>query len=392
MKSIDNTSLYVNAACIIGEWIYFTSYNSSWLFRLNVETKDLEALHLLFGTKTGMKFSGLYYYNGMIWMIPWSTDYIYVYKLKEAVIEQLPLPSEITEYSNSKLFRKSIIQGKYLWLLPCEYPGIVRVDMEDKSYKIFNEWPAGIFFDKTKKMNFKMMDLYDNEIYLFNDACSMSIKLSTDTGVMAEWKEGHNQLFGTISRGKLYTSPVNEYDPVKIIRLGCNEISKTLNLPENVWMKQNYLYCYWYAKKFDNKIFFMPHEANGILMMDVDEENSIDILTIDDSDYETARQNKNYAVYDILPYKEKYLTIPFQGNKIVLFNQKGSIEKEYLLQTEKKYLENYFNENNMFNIVDFANIIKSTEYVKVNWNSADYNQTIGNIGYKINKVILEGIK
>jgi hypothetical protein len=58
----------MNAACLVNKWIYFTSYNSNWLFKLNIDTKDIEAVHQLNGPKTGMKFSGLYYYNNQIWL------------------------------------------------------------------------------------------------------------------------------------------------------------------------------------------------------------------------------------------------------------------------------------------------------------------------------------
>jgi len=387
MKPMDNARpLYINAACLVEEWIYFASINSSWLFRLNVETNDLEALHILSGTKTGMKFSGLYYYNGMIWMIPWNADYIYVYKINESVIEQLPLPDEITGYSNSKQFRKSIIQGKYLWLLPCEYPGIVRVDMEDKTYKIFNDWPAGIFFDKSKKMNFKMMTLYENELYLFNDGCNMSIKMSTVTGEMTEWKAGCSRFFGTISRNKLYTAPVTEFEPVKIIDLESNRIIKDITLPDKIWLRQPYLYCYWYTKIAGNKLFYMPHDANGIIMMDL-ATDEVNILDTNVSDYDTIRPYRNYAVYDILPYKEKYLAIPYQGSKIVLINDKGKTDKEYLTKVDSKYMNIDFTENDMFSLKGFADIIRCTDYKKINWNNINNKPAASDIGQRIHRMI-----
>lgn len=393
MFSNDNLQpLYMNAACLVNDWIYFTACNSGWLFRTNVESNDLEALSLLDKTKNVMKFSGLHYYKGMIWLIPWNADYIYIYNISDSSIQQLPVPIEIYEYSKQRQFRKSIVQERYLWLLPFEYPGVIRVDMEDKTYRIYNEWPEGISFDKAKIMNFKMMALYDKSLYLFNDACSMSIRLSTDTGKMIRWDEGFNISFGAISRNKLYTAPVKEFDTINMINLGDNRIAQRIYLSDRIWMsRQQYIYCYWYTQTIDNKIFFMPHEANGILMLDLDSER-VDILDIDVSDYETPREHKNYAVYDILKYKDSYLTIPYQGNKIVLIDGRGTTIKEYVLEADGKYLSIDFNESDRFNLMQFTDLIRYTDIKKVNWGNVGAKPINEDNGYRINKKILEGIE
>ena len=100
MEPINNIfSLYMNAACMVNEWIYFTSYNSNWIFRLNIESNDLEAVYKLKNINTEMKFAGLYYYKNKIWMIPWSANNIYIYdflfcKLEETLHEKSTLQKE----------------------------------------------------------------------------------------------------------------------------------------------------------------------------------------------------------------------------------------------------------------------------------------------------------
>lgn len=382
----------MNAACLVNKWIYFTSYNSNWLFKLNIDTKDIEAVHQLNGPKTGMKFSGLYYYNNQIWMIPWSIDYIYIYNLINSKLEQLFLPKEMFEYNHMIKFRKSILQEKYLWLLPCSYPGIIRIDMDEKVYKIYNDWPVNVNFDKTKKMNFKMMTLYENNLYLFNDACNISIKMSTETGKMTEWKEGYDHSFGAIINNKLYTAPVKKFESIQIIDLYDKEIIENITLPSKVWMSKNqYLYSYWYTRTFENKLFYMPHEAYGTIMVDI-ETNKIDVIDIDVSDYKTPRQHKNYAVYDVLPYEDNYIVIPYQGNKIIIVNGNGLIKKEYLLEVNFKFLNQSIYENNQYNLEQYIDIVRRTEVNRINWKNDDYKHENYNIGKRINKIILEGIE
>lgn len=395
MSPIDHKhTLYMNAACLVHEWIYFTTYNSNWLYRLNIETNTLEALHLLRDTKAGMKFSGLYYYKDMIWMIPWSADYIYIYDLLHARLEQLTLPIELSEYNDINTFRKSMIQGKYLWLLPYRYQGIIRIDLEERVYKIYHDFPINTSFDTAKKMNFKMMTLYENSLYLFNDACNMSIKLSTETGVMTEWKEGFNQSFGVISSNTLFTSPVNKYDPIKRIPLGDNQNMEYLDLPNNIWLSQpQYIYCYWYPIKLGNRIFYMTHEAKGLIMMNTETEQ-IHIIDLDISNYETLRQSKNYAVYDILPYEDGFLIIPYQGNKVVLIDCNGIIIKEFILEDDRQSLTQVIAESYSFHLEQYINSISSIDMKQVTWNNEEYleNQENKEIGYRINQKIIEGIE
>lgn len=390
MKPDNLNPFYINAACLVNEYIYFTSYNSNWIFKLNIKTNNIEAVHLLLlkDSEMGMKFSGLYYYNDRIWMIPWTSENIYIYNIKNANVEQLPIQNEISEYSKLTQFRKSIVQGKYLWLLPCKYPGLIRVDMEEKSYDIYNEWPANVSFDESKGMNFKMMTLYNDYLYLFNDACNMSIKMSTKTGEMTPWTAGSNYSYGAVCNNKFYTAPVREFDPIKIISLEDNHISKTINLPDTLWMKQQkYLYCYWYTKTFEDKIFFMPHEANGIIMLDLLTEE-INIVNIDISDYKTARVKNNYGVYDVLQYEDDYIIIPFQGNKIVIITGNGIIKEEIILETESRYLNRSAYESSQYNLENFIHELKYTDIKRINWKNHLSNQIKKDIGYKINKAIL----
>ena len=396
MRSMENVqSLYMNSACIIEEWIYFTSYNSNWIFRLCIETGKIEAVHPLLGTSNGMKFSGLYNYNNRIWMIPWNADYIYIFDIINFGVEKLELPEELPKYKDGEIFRKSIIQDKYLWLLPCRYMGVIRIDMEEKIYKIYNEWPSNVIIDKSKKMNFKMMLLYRNDLYLFNDACNMSIILSTQTGKMTEWKEGYGHSFGVIDKNKLYTCPTKEYEPIKIITLGEIQKTETISLPNKLWMNRknysNFIYSYWYCKIVGSKVIYMPHEANGIIIMDLIKEK-INIIEIDISDYITPREHKNYAVYDVLRYKDNYLVIPYQGNKIILITSNGLIKKEFLLQTDMKYFVQSMNESNQNNMLQFLETIGHFNVKMTNWGYKDCSMVDKSIGAAINRKILEGIE
>ena len=329
---------------------------------MNIETKEIEALDFLVGDFLGMKFSGLYYYNGMIWMIPWNATHIYVVYINDLRYECIPLPKEISNNNVVNQFRKSIIHGKYLWLLPSRFPGIIRIDMEEKNYKIFNGWPTNVRFDKNKKMNFKMMYLYEDNLYLFRDACNMSIRLSIHSGKMFEWKEGDNVSFGVIWNNKLYTSPVNEFSPIKIIKFeNSPQQFDEKYLPDILWMnKKHYIYSYWYGEILLNKAIFMPHEAYGVLIMDLDTEQ-VKIVDVNISDYKTQRKHKNYAVYEVIEYKNNFLLIPYQGNKIVVIDGKGEIKEEYLLETDVWFINNVLNESEQYNIQKYlekVNLLK----------------------------------
>lgn len=375
----NNLDIYINASCIAEDLLYFTTCNTKFLYTLNFDTNEITRIKFIPEKNAGMLFAGLYNYGEKIWMIPWGGENIYIYNIKTNKLEQLSLPNEMSQYTSNPKFRKSILDKNNLYLLPTTYPGVIKIDMINISYEIYADWPKCIHFDKNNKMNFKMMTLYEENLYLFNDDVGKSVKISVSDGKMEIWDIGYNKHFGNIVNNNLYTSPVKNYKDIEKIELDSRK-TKVKNIPvsKKNWSQRVDYYSYWYTKRFEDKMFFMPHEANNLMYLDI-KNDTINMISIKDNKYKTKRINKNHSIYEIHKYNDNFIIISYQGNLIVVINQNDEIIKKYFLKDTslnfKKYLTLINDGRSVFN--------------KINWENGKIEVLRKNVGSTIHKLIME---
>lgn len=338
-----NTILYPNAAVVVGDWLYFSACYDNHLYRLNLLNKSIEEVcYVPLCRRTISPFESLHYYEGCIWMIPWMGDAIYVYSIANKYIEKYHLPAVGTSGESYRNFRSHIVRDKYLWLMPSKCKGIIRIDMGQKSYVEYNNWPEGTEFNETSQHYFKMMCMYDEYIYIFNDGCNKSIRLHIDTGEMSEWKLGKDRWFGIMLDQKLFVSPVRPRDNLKEIFINDYHKEKEEILPEKIWLEAKY-YSYWYPTNIKEYIFFLPNEANGIIMKNIyTEEVKVIDINVDNRNRRLGGEN-NYSVYQIVSYKDKHVVIPYRGNKVIILNECGDIEEELEIAIQLRYTKNQRN-------------------------------------------------
>ncbi len=372
--------LFINTSCIVSDLLYFTATNSNFLYALNLKTEEVNRLKWIPEKNKGMLFAGLYHYSGGIWMIPWSAEHIYIYDISKNKLSQLTLPKDMKGYTTNSKFRKSIIKDNYLYLLPVKYPGIIKVNTNNISYEVYNDWPKIIKFGKNKKMNFKMMTLYENHLYLFNDEAEESIKVSTLDGKMEVWKAGHNHHFGNIINGKLYTTPVENYQDIKKIDLNNpDKIEYSIQMDTENWIEKVKVYSYWYTERIDNKIYFMPHEAKNLFYLDINID-AVNTIVIDKKGYITQRVNENLSVYNIHKYGNDVIITTYQGNLIVKINDKDIVIKKYFLK-----------EKNTENLESYLEMIKALDidFDLINWNNENVEIPRAQVGQNIHNYIMK---
>jgi len=312
-------NLHINSSCLKKNTLYFTSCNSNILYTLNLDTNIIKPISMIPEDSNKMLFSGLYYYQDCIWMLPWNAKNIYIYNIRSQEIERFLLPIDVSQHDDKVKYRKPIFNGKYLYLLPMKYPGVIKINLNKKSYEIYSKWPNEITFPQNRKMNFKMMSFYNQSLYLYNDEVNQSVRISVEDGEMRIWDIGLNKHFGTINNSRLYIPPVKKYSKLKIYDLNNGKEIRSISFNNEIWLDNEQYYSYWYTKTIKNKIFFMPHEAQRLIMLDINTE-AVSLINIDTTDYTTIRDHKNYAIYEIHEYGENFILIPYQGNLVIIIN------------------------------------------------------------------------
>lgn len=337
--------LYMNASVLIDDYLYFTTCNTNFLLRRCLGSEDTEVVaELPCKTHTAMKFSSLVYFEGSIWMIPWMEETIIVYDMWNKNIKVFPIPYEFEE-NNTDKFRKVVKNGKYLWLLPKKTPLLMRIDMKKRSIRLFTEWPKEVCFSKEQKMNFTSMCATDKYLYLFRYGCSHNVCVNLNDGSMEIWDADISKEFGIVTDEKLLVSPVHSGSPVRCY--GLKELDKeTLyDLPQWVWIQETF-YAFWYSERVGETVYFLPHEANAVIRMNL-VDGSVDCINVKTEDYKTLRQNSEFAAYEAFGLEDRVCITPYMGNKAVVIDEKGVIIKEITFSVPLSQITNSYVKNSV---------------------------------------------
>ncbi len=367
-------NIFPNAAAVVNGKIYFSASNDKNLYRLNVDEEGIERIiGLPLPKKMLSPFESLCVYKDNIWMIPWMAVYILVYDINTGLVKELHFPFD-EKLPQSNKYRSHIVQDRFLWLLPTKYPEIIRIDMETYDFVIFDQWPAGTLFNENSKHYFNMMYYRNGILYLFNDGCNKSIILDTVSGQMTEWKTGKDKWFGVVEKDCLYVSPIHMNDRLQVIS---KDFLRTESVPDYLWIKEVDTYSYWFAQYAEGIVFFLPHDANGIIMKDV-ETNETVFMVPDLTDFRSLRKNQVFSVHDIQLFQDTFLCIPFRGNMFLLIDRNGHVTGRYIIQISLNMLCNYDGrerETEEYSVVDFIKNI--SRYMVCEIKKADEGVNVG---------------
>lgn len=325
--------LYMGASAIADDNLYFYSDNACGLYRLNLISEEIKKItDMPCNQDCCIQFSSLVYYKDKIWMIPWFADFIYLYDLKNKKLAHLALPEDEGMQPGKDKFRRCVVIGKYIWLLPVYSHFLMRVDMEELSYHLYSNWPAGTELS-CGGMNFKMMCPYKEKLYLFSGESNKNIVFDTKSKEMQIWNADVHGEFGVVAGENCYVSPNSEKSNIRILPI-CGRGVKTnkmdIELPKDIWIKEK-IYAYWYTDFVNEKVYFLPHEADGILVWSV-KDAMLDVVKVNSSDYNSLARWDSYSAYQCIGYGDKAVITPYAGNKLILLDKFNHICKEIALR------------------------------------------------------------
>jgi len=308
-----NRPVYINVACADGRKIYFMDCQTDYLFVWDDRTRKIEIIEELhFGMPRGMRFSYMTKYKQCIWLVPWSDSRVFSYDLqsKELVEYSVINNTEKMKYAG---YRKGVIDGDNLWLLPNSDQCIYCIDMNELTIRKANGWPKGVKFNNNSTMNFKCMNLKDKKIYLFADGCSHNQVIDTTSMEISKWSFNETKSFGVaLSNENVLLSPIHSGNKLRVLT---GNIIKELELPAKAWQKEKY-YSYWYCTVVGTKVYIMPHEANGFLSYDI-EKQEVKYIDLTSHSFDTLRPNKGFSGYDVISMDDRIFVIPYMGAQIL---------------------------------------------------------------------------
>lgn len=321
--------LFMNASVLIQDWIYFTVCNLNTLLRRNIKTGEIQnVIDLPCKTNNRMKFVSLVYCEGNIWMIPWAEEKIYIYDLDRTEITVLPIPYEPEEKGIAQKFRRAVQRGRYLWLIPPKTPVLIRIDMPERTFKLYDEWPLEISFLREQKMNFISMWSWNEKLFLLPYGASHGVCVDMQSGHMTIWGINIWKEYGLIKDGQLWIVPTYSGDAIQCYNMDGLVKQYEQHLPDGIAENENG-YAFWNPEIMHDDLLFLPHEANAIVYQ---QRKQFFTIKIKKEDYLTLRERKNFAGYEAFASKTGILITSFMGNKIVELDKQGGLLGEHILE------------------------------------------------------------
>ncbi|MCW3795103.1 hypothetical protein OM416_26225 [Paenibacillus sp. LS1] len=155
--------LSIGSVCDTEKYLYFLTLHMNGFFRLDKKTWNVEHMGNFVNEKMldWRVYHSIHQSGNKLYFSPHSAAAIAIYDITKSTFEyiDLPTPKEMNYNVHSK-FSKIIECEGSLYFIPLHYPGIVKLNMEDNSTEIIDEWVAS-----TKEISNPDMGYFPNGVY-----------------------------------------------------------------------------------------------------------------------------------------------------------------------------------------------------------------------------------
>ena len=260
--------LTFEAIAIKGNVAYASDYNRNGLFKVDMNTGECKFVRLFDGESISNKrlHCTALWVDSKIYFIPASASRIAVFCPENNTTDyiEIPLPSEkvFPFYKSQFKFIRAIKNEDDLWLIPCSYPGIIKLNINNGKIQIFNEWlendeyffRMGVAVEDSKII---IANGKSNAVLLFDfekESGEIEHIGTKNNGVMSICKVGNNYWFAPRLPGAIV-----EWDPINKIVMEHDDYPKGFEEGNIVFSK---------VYNFSDKVIFIPAKANVGLIYD----------------------------------------------------------------------------------------------------------------------------
>ena len=316
--------LFISASTVKGNEIYFTTFNTLYLFCYNMITETCKIITKLPGDAfRHLKHSDMFWYKSDLWIIPHTENFILIYNASSAEVRVLKIPYDISIDVQYK-YRKGICVEDSVFLLPSNNEFIVKINLDSKQFTYYKGWPVGVAFDKRKRMNFVNMSLDGGKLYLVRDGCSRSICMDIKSGEMEEWNIDIHDTSGIVYKKNLYVLPMTPSDNIQVIDIDTGVIAFEEKPPEWIWNYNSIYHSYRYAKVIKDYMYFFPEDANALIVIDTTTKK-VQYVDTRMEGYLTTYNSNAFRGYNLLKNGKNKWLISLQGNMWINLNDNHQV-------------------------------------------------------------------
>ncbi|SCY98210.1 hypothetical protein SAMN05720606_11496 [Paenibacillus polysaccharolyticus] len=197
--------LTIGSICDTEEYLYFLTLHMNGFFRLDKNTWNVE--HMGNFVNDNMLdwrvYHSIHQSGNKLYFSPHSAGAIAVYDITESAFDyiDLPAPKDINYNVHSK-FSKMIECESSLYFIPLHYPGIVKLNMEDHSTEIIDDWVDSAKAICLSELGYFTSGVYDEErgsllLAFMNADAIMDVNIrtkNTNINILGNGKYGYSDI------------------------------------------------------------------------------------------------------------------------------------------------------------------------------------------------------
>lgn len=222
--------------------------------------------------------------DNCVYFVPASANVIAVFDYRFNRFEKIDYGKncikESSNYKNNSNFNGAVKYGKYIFMIPFTFPGVVRIDTEDNSIEIYKSWMDG------QPYIFKKEPVVLGDKFYIPNSISNSVlefDMSRCEGHMFRIGNNNAGCWSMIyDKGLMWFSPQKE-GPVLSWNMSNDDVTEYPNYPKGF---SGNGFCFTKIYKQNDKLCFIPAKANmGIsLSTNTGEIKRLDIEKLVDAD------------------------------------------------------------------------------------------------------------
>ena len=337
---------------MIDEWIYYSSRDINGLFRYNIQTKEQEFLCRFdkYDNRMGMH-ENAFRVNNVLFFLPLGHEekIIAQYDLDSKEMKYIDLPKSLY-YQSGRVACTTIECIDAVWVIPCAYDAILRVDKSTYEIKRYDNWPKEIVEHGVSKNKFYGATLVEDKIYMCPYDCPYIVVFDTLTEQMYSLGEEIDlEIYRDIfSYGEnLYLIPENISNEILICDLyGVKKEKCSFGLDtEKIQGLFQAMEC-----DEQHMLWMFPSGGKHVIQYDFEKESA--------SVIEVCGENGAVKIYaaNMHKYAKKLLVSMYQTSSPCMIVEEGEIHAVVVETTSQMLLES---------MLDFLNR-QTVEKVKLN--------------------------
>lgn len=259
--------LTFEAIAVRGDMAYGSDYHRNGLYKVNMVTGECEYLCLFKEESVDGRrlHCQAIWIDSKIYFIPGAAKNIAVYTPDSNRMEYIEIPHPIgkkyTFYKAGFKFIRAIERGNDLWLIPCSYPGIVKLNTLNGEIKIYDDWIA-------EDEYFFRLGLYvENDKIIAANGKSNAVlifDLESKSGIIEHVGRNNQGVMNICKVGDVYWLAPRLSGAIIVWNPKKNTVKEYDNYPDD-FVSGNIVFSFVYRDSED--IIFIPAQANkGIIL------------------------------------------------------------------------------------------------------------------------------